>query len=358
MLSFFYIIYYIYNIVIDLPPNLRSLEFLEFICINKCQTHLMSLDLQNGCFNTAIIKITPEKRKSIGRVKSIDPSFIEGQNTRFKKSVKVGDNIVIMGEKYRIINVLSDTKLKVASNFNPLSGFYKWTDFCIEPKLNVNGLIDAYKFMFEKYPIENCIDPEQNRPLSLKIVLDVDDVDTGKYSEKFEKYIFETFKDLKLSTKKPASILSKFSTSVITFQELDIEDTKLQEKFSSKYELGEWIIQLCCLIPIQIAVAKNNLFQPLRDGFSSNETDQVKLDDGYYNHVDSITENISFGWYEGIFKHFGDKKVKVISSMGEQSCGKSFMLNHLVGSTFDGSAMVNIILASLFLKKKKIISPN
>src|SRR5215213_1382638 len=148
------------------------------------------------------------------------------------------------------------------------------------------------------------------------------------------------FEDLKRSTKKPTSILKKFSTSVITFQELDIKNAKFQKKFSSEYELGEWIIQLCCLIPIQIAVARNNLFQPLKDGLSSNDADQVEFDDGYGLHVDGIAKNISFGWYEGIFKHFGDKKVKVVSSMCEQSCGKSFMLNHLVGTTFDGSAMV------------------
>jgi hypothetical protein len=345
-----------YFTVIDLPPNHRFLEFLEFTCINKCQTHLMSLDLQHGCFSSAIIKITLEKtqyrfqertqRQSIGLVKLVDPSLIEGQNTHFKRSVRVGENIVIMGEKYSIIRVLSDTKLKVAGNFKPLNGFDKWTDFRIEPKTKLNGLIDAYKLMFEKYPVENCIDSEQNRPLSLKIVVDVNDDDIEKYGEKFEEYIFGIFEDLKRSTKKPASILKKFSTSVITFQELDIENTKFQKKFSSEYELGEWVIQLCCLIPIQIAVAKNNLFQPLNDGLSSNEIDQVELDDGYGHHVDSITKNISFGWYEGIFKHFGDKKVKVVSSMGEQSCGKSFMLNHLIGTTFDGSAMVNIILTS------------
>ncbi|PKC07955.1 hypothetical protein RhiirA5_313376, partial [Rhizophagus irregularis] len=144
------------------------------------------------------------------------------------------------------------------------------------------------------------------------------------------------FKNLKRSTKKPTSILEEFTTSVITFQNLDVENAKFQKKFSSKYQLGEWIIQLCCLIPIQIAVARNNLFQPLRDGLSSNDDHG---DDGYGLHVDGIAKNISFGWYEGIFKHFGDKKVKVVSSMGEQSCGKSFMLNHLVGTTFDGSAM-------------------
>ena len=85
-------------------------------------------------------------------------------------------------------------------------------------------------------------------------------------------------------------------------------------------------------------------FQPLKDGLSSNGIDQVEFDNGYGHHVNNIAKNISLGWYEGIFKHFGDKKVKVVSCIGEQSCGKSFMLNHLIGTTFDMSAMVKILL--------------
>jgi hypothetical protein len=210
-------------------------------------------------------------------------------------------------------------------------------------RTKLNDLINAYKLMFEKYPIDSCIDPKQNRPLSLKIVLDInDDYNIEEYGEKFEEYITGMFDNLKYSTNKPTSMLKKFSTSVITFQGLDVENANFKKKFSSEYQLGEWIIQLCCLIPIQIAVTRNNLFQPLKDGLSSNENYLVELEDGH--HVDIISKNISFGWYEGIFKHFGNKKVKVVSSMGEQSCGKSFMLNHLVGTTFDGSAMVYTVL--------------
>ncbi len=314
----------------------------------------MSLDLQNGCFNSAIVKITLEKtqycfqermqRQSLGLVKSsysdVDYTIIEGENTHFKKIVQNGEFIILMGEKFGVIEVLSDTKLKIAGNFRPLSGFDNWMEFRIEPKPKLNGLIDAYKLMFEKYPVESCINPGQNRPLSLKIVVDTEDDEIDEYCEKFEEYISGIFEDLKSSTKKPTTMLKKFSTSIITFQKLDIYNKRFRKNHSSEYEMGEWIIQLCCLIPIQIAVARNNLFQPLKDGLSSNDVNDVELDDGYGHHVDSIAKNISFGWYEGIFRHFGDKKVKVVSSMGEQSCGKSFMLNHLVGTTFDGSAMV------------------
>ncbi|GES75141.1 hypothetical protein GLOIN_2v1781568 [Rhizophagus clarus] len=266
---------------IDLPSNFKSLEFLQISYIDR-QTHLVSLDLQNGCFNSLLVKITIEKTQFL-----------------FQKS------------KQKQPLALQRTKS--------------------------NDLINAYKLMFEKYSIDNCIDPKQNCPLSLKIVLDINNDDHEECDEKFEKYIKEMFENLENFTKKPASILKKFSTSTTTFQKLDIGNSNFQKKFSSEYQLGKWIIQLCCLIPIQIAVTRKNMFLPLKDGLSTNEDYLIDLEDGH--HVDIIAKNISFGWYEGIFKHFSYKKVKVVSSMGEQSCGKSFMLNHLIGTTFDESAM-------------------
>jgi hypothetical protein len=275
-MSHLMIIIFLFSVV-DLPLNFKYLEFLQTSRINNQQTHLISLDLQNGCLNSLLVKITLDKAQF-----------------SFQKKCTREKSLALQ-------------------------------------KTNLNDLINAYKLMFEKYSIDNCIDPKKSRPLSLKIVLDIDDIE--EYDEKFEEYITRMFEDLKYSTKKPASILRKFSTSVIIFQELDVENADFQN-FSSEYQLGEWIIQLCCLIPIQIAVTRNNLFLPLKDGLSSNENYLTG------RNADIISKKISFGWYEGIFKHFGNKKVKVVSSMGEQSCGKSFMLNHLVGTTFDGSAMV------------------
>jgi hypothetical protein len=270
------------------------LEFIQISCINNRQTHLISLNLKNGYFNSLLAKITLQKAKF-----------------RFRKCVQ-NQSLALQRTKS-------------------------------------NDLINVYKLMFEKYPIDSCIDPEQSHPLSLKVVLDIDENNyIEKYGEKFEKYITEIFENLKRSTKKPANLLKEFSTSIMNFQELVIENAKFQKEFSSEYRLGEWIIQLCCLIPIQIAVARDNLFQPLKDGLTSNEKYLIEVED-YGDHVEIISKNITFGWYEGIFKYFGDKKVKVVSCMGEQSCGKSFILNHLVGTTFDEPAMVNNISFLNFL---------
>ncbi|RGB38369.1 hypothetical protein C1646_812662 [Rhizophagus diaphanus] len=336
------------NKVVKLPPTIQSLEFLQFICVNKLQTHLMSFNLKKGCLVSAIVKITLEKTQyrfqermqRVVRVKLANPfcnyALIEGKYTQFEKYIQNGQKIEIMGEKFNIIKVISDTELKVAGNFKSTSRFDGWMEFQIEPiepKPKLNNLIDVYKLMFEKYPIENWIDSELNNPLNLKIVLDIDD-DIEEYDEKFEYYIYE---NLRYSTKKLATILKKFSVSFTKFQEL-VENVKFLKKCSSdhspEYKLDEWMIKLCCLIPIKIAVTRNNLFQPLND--EMNEVDWVESDNGYGHYVNNIAKNISFGLYEGILKHFSDKKVKVISSVGEQSCEN---LNHLVGTSFNESAM-------------------
>lgn len=345
---------FLFFTVVNLPQNLESLVFLQFTRVNKLQTHLISFDLPDGYLTSAIVKVTMEKthyritqKQSIERVKLVDSShknvdctIVKGKGTHFEKTIQKGQNIVIMGERYNVTKVLSDTKLRVSGKFKSTNVTDKWMEFYVEPiesKTKSNYLIDVYKLMIEKYPIENCIVPQQNHPFNLKIVLDIDETnDIEEYAERFENYVIES---LRHSVKKFATILKKFSVPVIPFQELDIDNVRLLSKYSN-YDLGEWIIKLCCLIPIQIAVTKNNLFQPLKDGLSWDEIDRVEFDNGYGHHVDSIAKNISFGWYEGIFKYFGNKKIKVVSTMGEQSCEKSFMLNHLIGTSFDEPAMV------------------
>jgi hypothetical protein len=81
------------------------------------------------------------------------------------------------------------------------------------------------------------------------------------------------------------------------------------------------------LVPIQIARAENNGLKPLVDGL------QILP---HLNYADalSLAELIRFGFYESVLESWvGD--IKVISSMGKQSSGKSYLLNHLSGSMLD-----------------------
>ncbi|KAI9429869.1 hypothetical protein H4582DRAFT_2122155 [Lactarius indigo] len=104
----------------------------------------------------------------------------------------------------------------------------------------------------------------------------------------------------------------------------------------SRYRVGEWLVDVFCLIPIHIAVCHENRFVPLVNGDLSSDLERTLLG----AEVNKIVDKLSFGWYESIFQSYmATKPVKVVSSMGQQSVGKSFVLNHLLDTSFAGSAM-------------------
>ncbi|KAF8305258.1 hypothetical protein DL93DRAFT_2160360 [Clavulina sp. PMI_390] len=106
--------------------------------------------------------------------------------------------------------------------------------------------------------------------------------------------------------------------------------------YVTTYLAGKWLIDLLALVPIQIAIVSGNCFIPLRDGLASEELEyQPESSD-----IVKITNNITLGWYESIFSFYGaTKAVKVVTSMGEQSTGKSYTLNHFCNTSFTSSAM-------------------
>ena len=93
-------------------------------------------------------------------------------------------------------------------------------------------------------------------------------------------------------------------------------------------ELSDWLKRVACLVPIQIARAEENKLTPFSNGMKSEEVV------GSVVSVADMAENIDFGIYEQILEEWPGP-VKVVSSMGKQSTGKSYMLNHLTGSMFD-----------------------
>ena len=77
------------------------------------------------------------------------------------------------------------------------------------------------------------------------------------------------------------------------------------------------------MVPLQIARAENEAFVLLKDG--------LREDVGEFGRLSELADFISFGLYETILET-NENPVVVISSMGKQSTGKSYMLNHLAGS--------------------------
>ncbi|TFY78519.1 hypothetical protein EWM64_g5492, partial [Hericium alpestre] len=158
--------------------------------------------------------------------------------------------------------------------------------------------------------------------------------DQGPYP--FASYFSDMIQTFERTTRKPTGEeLQNLIISTSTFGKFQAQSLSGKLTVSS-FRLGEWLADLLCLIPIHIAVCRENRFIPLKDGVFSPELEKALLG----AEVTRIMDNLSFGWYESLFQSYmANKRVKVVSSMGEQSVGKSFALNHLVDTSFAGSAM-------------------
>ncbi|KAI0058500.1 hypothetical protein BV25DRAFT_1964893 [Artomyces pyxidatus] len=153
----------------------------------------------------------------------------------------------------------------------------------------------------------------------------------------FQSYFSDMISTFERTTRKPTgqelSSIQVSATDFRTFQTDVAEDANWDV---SRYRLGEWLADMLCLIPIQIAVCRENRFVPLKDGMSSAALERALLG----AEVNRIVDSLSLGWYESIFQSYlANMPVRVVSSMGEQSVGKSYALNHMVDTSFAGSAM-------------------
>ncbi|KAG8935123.1 hypothetical protein FRC02_008585 [Tulasnella sp. 418] len=194
-----------------------------------------------------------------------------------------------------------------------------------------NSLIDCHATVWSKYPIVPAIKteafaPKVQCPTSLSFVTDASE------SFSFPSYFKSLVKDFEYKTRKPTDgRLEAIEIRALSFNDVDWR----KHSQANVYTTGEWMAGLLCLIPIQIAVARENRFIPLKDGVLDTATEQSLLG----AEIGDIIDAISIGWYESIFNSYmAEKPVKVISSLGEQSVGKSYALNHMVDSSFAGSA--------------------
>ncbi|KAJ7180916.1 hypothetical protein C8R46DRAFT_595271 [Mycena filopes] len=195
-----------------------------------------------------------------------------------------------------------------------------------------NSLIDCFADVWTRFPVVAAV---QRRTIvssidrkSPKLVF-VTDRDHDKFSAHFSELIYA----FEQRTRKPTGdVLKRIQVLSLPFAATLFDN----HSDLSEFRAGEWLVDLLCLIPIQIALTRENRFVPLADGVSSAALERRLLG----ADVGQIVDALSFGWYESVFQSYmTSKPVKVVSSMGEQSVGKSFSLNHLVDTSFAGSAM-------------------
>ncbi|EUC60521.1 root hair defective 3 GTP-binding protein, partial [Rhizoctonia solani AG-3 Rhs1AP] len=192
-----------------------------------------------------------------------------------------------------------------------------------------NSLIDCHLEVWTRFPVVPAVsrntlavvnrEPRQLIFASPVVLQEV----TGYFARMIS--TFET------TTRKPMG----GSLSSIEVKSASHIDPELVDQ-TSEFKLGSFIVELLCLIPLHLAVTRENRFIPLKDGVWDPDYERSLLG----ADVPAIIDALSLGWYESLFQSYmATKPVRVVSSMGEQSVGKSYCLNHFADTSFAGSAM-------------------
>ncbi|KAH8114640.1 hypothetical protein DFH11DRAFT_1764593 [Phellopilus nigrolimitatus] len=201
-----------------------------------------------------------------------------------------------------------------------------------------NSLIDCHSDVWTRFPIIPAVQRQAIVSSELRKDKSLLFLTPARHVIPFADYFDDMIQKFEKNTKKPtSSLLSCISVSAELFLPA-VAGLQSQDGWSpvSSYKAGEWMVDIFCLIPIHIAIARDNRFIPLKDGVWARDVEKALLG----ADVGRVADSLSFGWYESIFQSYmSTKPVKVVSSMGEQSVGKSFALNHLADTSFAGSAM-------------------
>ncbi|KAL4072279.1 hypothetical protein J3A83DRAFT_4092477 [Scleroderma citrinum] len=199
-----------------------------------------------------------------------------------------------------------------------------------------NCLVDCHSEVWTRFPVLAAVQRETISSATFRSQRTLVFV-TDRNFEMFAPHFSDMIYAFERTTKKPTGdVLKSIKVSAASFAVFAQELCGTKQWNVSQYRAGEWIVDFLCLIPIHIAVTKENRFVPLKDGVYSPELERSLLG----AEVNRIVDSISFGWYESLFQSYmATKPVRVVSSMGEQSVGKSYALNHLVDTSFAGSAM-------------------
>ena len=203
-----------------------------------------------------------------------------------------------------------------------------------------NCLVDCHADVWTRFPVLPAVQRETISSSSHRIartLVFVTDRDYQCYAPHFAKMIL-TFER---ETKKPTGdILKSIGVSAASFAVLAAALYRGGKRSNSSrnrawnvsaYRAGEWLVDFLCLIPIHLALAKENRFVPLKDGVYSPELAvSLGID------VNRIVDNLSFGWYESLFQSYMASKVCILAVVSGRLCLLMVWMIARQGSVFDG----------------------
>ena len=169
-----------------------------------------------------------------------------------------------------------------------------------------NIFLDCHKEVWTRFPVLPAVKRRTitslsgRRPKSLTFI-------TENPTLPFASYFSDLIQGFVERTRKPTGDeLRHIKVSATDFKSF-CDKTAFDPSWNvSRYRLGEWLVDLFCLIPIHIAVCRENRFVPLANGVISSELERSLLG----ADVSQIVDKLSFGWYESIFQTYMASKVQ------------------------------------------------
>ncbi len=168
-----------------------------------------------------------------------------------------------------------------------------------------NCLLDCHAEIWTRFPIVAAIGRQTITSSSERLQKSLTFV-TENHTRPFSTYFSDLIQRFERATKKPTGDeLRRIEVYAGDFSLFKCKVLQSSDWNVSRYLVGEWLADLLCLIPIHVAVCRENRFIPLADGVLSPELERSLLG----AEVNKIVDELSFGWYESIFKSYMALKV-------------------------------------------------
>ena len=172
---------------------------------------------------------------------------------------------------------------------------------CYKPRhTQHNSLLDSHAEVWTRFPVLAAVrrrtitSVSERRQKTLTFI-------TDNHTRPFTSYFSNLILTFEKTTRKPTGDeLHGIQVSAAQFE--PFWDTVLLEPDwrVSRYRVGEWLVDFLCLIPIHIAVCRENRFVPLTNGVLSAELERSLLG----ADITQIVNKLSFGWYESVFQSY------------------------------------------------------
>jgi hypothetical protein len=175
-----------------------------------------------------------------------------------------------------------------------------------------NSLLDCHAEVWSRYPVLAAVrrrtvtSLSERKEKSLTFVTEHD-------SRPFHDYFSDLIQTFEGTTRKPTG--DELRRIKVSAEQYGVFSHKMGADSDwdvSRYRIGEWLVDVFCLIPIHIAVCRENRFVPLADGVLSSDLERNLLG----AEVNKIVDKLSFGWYESIFQSYMATKVRSSSHVG------------------------------------------